>query len=298
MTVRLPALFLLIVFVAVSSLAATSAWAQPAPAPVAEQAEEKEEKGDHWSFMSWIIPSSTVERAKARLGKSAFGDPVDKVMHVPWAIIAAFFALILAFLAGRRFRDTERAIRPHSRFGLVAVVELLLEQIYNLAAGMMEEKWVKATFPILATLTFFIGICNCMGAIPGLLPPTESLNTTMPMALVVFFATHYFGVRAQGVGYLKHFLGPISHPAALPLMLLMVIIETIGHLARVLSLSIRLMGNMVADHTVLGIFLGLIPFVVPIPIQILGLLIALVQTFVFLILSTVYFSMAVEHDEH
>jgi len=299
MTGRFSKLCLLGLFVAILSLAAAPAFATPPAAPDAPaQVEEAKSHGDHWSYMSWIIPAKVIEDTKAKLGKSAFGDPVEKVMHVPWAIVAAAFLTFVALVAGRRFRDTENAIRPPTKFGLVAAVELLLEAVYNLAAGMMEEKWVKATFPILATLTLFIGLCNVMGAIPGLLPATESLNTTMPMAIVVFFATHYFGVRAQGVGYLKHFLGPISHPAALPLMLLMVVIETIGHLARVLSLSIRLMGNMVADHTVLGIFLGLIPFIVPIPIQILGLLIALVQTFVFLILSTVYFSMAVEHADH
>jgi F-type H+-transporting ATPase subunit a len=122
------------------------------------------------------------------------------------------------------------------------------------------------------------------------------LNTTLALAIVVFFATHYLGIRAHGLPYFKHFVGPIHHPAAFPLWCLMLPIEIIGHLARVASLSIRLMGNMMADHTVLGIFLVLVPFVLPIPIQILGLLVALVQTFVFLILTVVYLSMAVAHD--
>ncbi|HIA01246.1 MAG TPA: F0F1 ATP synthase subunit A [Myxococcales bacterium] len=267
---------------------------------VAEEADQRGPEPDHWSFFTALIPGKSVHDARSWIGKSAMGDDVGKVMHVPAALFAALITLLLGLIAGRWFRNTERSIKPPSRFSVAAVMELVLQGIYNLSASMMSEKWAKKTFPILATTALFIFVCNNMGSIPGLFPPTDNLNTTMAMALVIFVTTHYCGIQAHGVSYFKHFLGPITHPAALPLMLLMVVIETIGHLARVLSLSIRLMGNMFADHTVLGIFLGLIPLVIPIPIQVLGLLVALVQTFVFLILSVVYISMAVEDhaDEH
>jgi F-type H+-transporting ATPase subunit a len=252
--------------------------------------------GDAWTYFTEIIPSSTVEQAKAHLGKTLFGHPVSRVMHVPLALLTAFLSILFGVIAGRRFRDTETAIRPPARFGITAIMEMLLQGVYNLAAQMMEDKWVKKSFPLLATLTMFIGISNILGSVPGFGPATDNLNTTLAMALVVFFATHYLGIRAHGLPYFKHFVGPIHHPAAFPLWCLMLPIEIIGHLARVASLSIRLMGNMMADHTVLGIFLVLVPFVLPIPIQILGLLVALVQTFVFLILTVVYLSMAVAHD--
>lgn len=268
------------------------------------EADHKGPEPDNWSFFSALIPGNSVHDARSWIGKSAMGDDVGKVMHVPGALFAALITLLLGLIAGRWFRNTERSIKPPSRFSVAAVMELVLQGIYNLSVSMMPEKWAKKTFPILATTALFIFVCNNMGSIPGLFPPTDNLNTTMAMALVIFVTTHYYGIQAHGVSYFKHFLGPITHPAALPLMLLMVVIETIGHLARVLSLSIRLMGNMFADHTVLAIFLGLIPgvlpLVFPIPIQVLGLLVALVQTFVFLILSVVYISMAVEDhaDEH
>jgi F-type H+-transporting ATPase subunit a len=253
--------------------------------------------GDQWNYFTEVIPHSAVATAKEKLGKSLImGEEVERVMHVPSALFAAILTLLLGTIAGRRFRNTEEAIRPTPRFGVTAIVEMILQAVYNLASQMMEDKWVKRTFPILATLTLFIGISNIMGSVPGFGPPTDNLNTTAAMGLVVFVATHYLGIRAQGISYFKHFIGPIHHPAAFPLMLLMIVIETIGHFARLVSLSIRLMGNMFADHTVLAIFLGLVPFVLPIPIQILGLLVALVQTFVFLILTVVYFSMALADD--
>ena len=109
------------------------------------------------------------------------------------------------------------------------------------------------------------------------------------MAIVVFMVTHIYGVREHGfVAYFAHFCGPVRNIFALPLMLLMFVIEIVSHLARPLSLAVRLMGNMVADHKVLGIFL---------PVMVLGLLVAVVQTLVFCLLSIVYIALAVEHAE-
>ena len=263
--------------------------------------EGKHEEGDHWSFFTAIIPQTAAENWKNSIGLSYFNkDRVTKVMHVPGAIFAACLALLLGFVGGRRFRNTEEAIRPSSKISVATLVELLLEGIYNLMASIMEEKWARKSFPLLATITIYVLICNLMGSFPGLFPPTDNLNTTLSMAILVFFATHYFGVQAHGpAAYFKHFLGPIINIWALPLMLLMVVIETIGHLARPVSLSIRLMGNMTADHKVLAIFLGFGILFVPIPIQILGLIVSTVQALVFLLLSAVYIGLAVDHgDEH
>ena len=116
---------------------------------------------------------------------------------------------------------------------------------------------------------------------------------------MVFFATHIFGVKEHGIGYFAEFLGPIRHPLAFPLMLFMIVVETIGHCVRPVSLSIRLMGNMTVDHTVAAVFLSLIPFLVPLPIMLLGVLVAVVQTLVFILLSMTYIGMAMEgHGDH
>jgi len=110
---------------------------------------------------------------------------------------------------------------------------------------------------------------------------------------MVFFLTHYFGVREHGLSYFKHFLGPV--PVLIPLMLP---IEIISHIARPISLSVRLMGNMMADHKVVMSFFALVPILVPLPFMLLGVLICLIQALVFCSLTMVYISMAIEHEEH
>jgi F-type H+-transporting ATPase subunit a len=137
-----------------------------------------------------------------------------------------------------------------------------------------------------------------MGLIPGFMPPTDSLKTTFALALVIFVATHAYGLKENGLGHIKHLFGPWLGPLGLPLNILMFGIEVIGHVARVLSLSLRLMANMFGDHMVVGIFTLLVPFLVPVPFLMLGTIVVLVQTAVFCILSTVYIGMAIEHHDH
>ena len=135
---------------------------------------------------------------------------------------------------------------------------------------------------------------------PGFQPPTANLNTTLALALPVFFATHFFGVKEHGLAYFKHFFGPILKWYALPLMAIMLLIEIISHLARPLSLSLRLLGNMYGDHQVFAVFMGLlaVPLIYPIPILALGLVVCIVQTLVFCLLSMVYIGLAVAHEDH
>jgi F-type H+-transporting ATPase subunit a len=117
---------------------------------------------------------------------------------------------------------------------------------------------------------------------------------TASMAVPVFFATHYFGLRIHGLSYIKHFLGPIRSIAALPLMLLMFVIEGIGHLVRPITLSVRLFGNMMAKHILLGVLAILAPWIVPTLILALGTLVSVIQAFVFALLATLYLAGAVE----
>jgi F-type H+-transporting ATPase subunit a len=150
--------------------------------------------------------------------------------------------------------------------------------------------------PLIGTLGFFILFSNLLGLVPGFLPPTDNLNTTVACALVVFFATHYYGVKAHGFKYLKHFLGPV-----LWLSPLFVIIEVISHLARVLSLSMRLFGNIMADHMLLSLTLltpSLLVLFLPPLAMFMGVFVSLIQTFIFILLSMVYISLAIEEGEH
>jgi len=144
----------------------------------------------------------------------------------------------------------------------------------------------RAFFPFIATIFLYILVSNLMGLVPGLFSPTANINTTASMAICTFVMTHIIGIKFHGVKYVKHFLGPIW--ALAPLML---IIELIGHFARVMSLSIRLFGNIFGKEKVLGILFALAGFaLVPLPILFLGILVSFIQALVFTLLSTIYFA--------
>ena len=168
--------------------------------------------------------------------------------------------------------------------------EILISGLEEFAVGVTGEegRWL---FPIIATIFIYIATCNLIGLIPGFYPPTASLNTTLSCALVVVIFTHVIGIKYHGPKYIKHFLGPVwwMIPIIFP-------IELIGHLARILSLSFRLFGNMMGHELVLGILFFLAgAFFAPLPIMALGIFVALVQAFVFFLLSIMYFTGAMEH---
>ncbi len=151
-----------------------------------------------------------------------------------------------------------------------------------------EGRWL---FPLAATVFIYIFVCNLVGLIPGFFPPTASLNTTASCALVVVIFTHIIGVKYHGIKYVKHFTGPVwwMIPIIMP-------IEIIGHLARILSLSFRLFGNMMGHELVLGIlFLLAGAFLAPLPIMALCIFVAFVQSFLFFLRSVMYFTGAMEH---
>jgi len=151
-----------------------------------------------------------------------------------------------------------------------------------------EGRWL---FPLAATIFLYIFIGNLIGIVPGFFPPTASLNTTASCAIVVVVFTHVIGIKYHGVGYIKHFMGPVWWMAPL-----IFVIELIGHAARILSLSFRLFGNMMGHEIVLAILFGLAgAFFAPLPIMALGIFVAFVQGFVFFLLSIIYFSGAMEH---
>jgi F-type H+-transporting ATPase subunit a len=151
-----------------------------------------------------------------------------------------------------------------------------------------EGRWLV---PVTATVFIYVAVCNLIGLIPGFLPPSANLNTTASIAIVVVVLTHIIGIKYHGVKYIKHFLGPVWW--MIPLIF---VIEIIGHLARVLSLSFRLFGNMMGHEIVLFILFGLAgAFFAPLPIMALGIFVALVQAFVFFLLTIIYFTGSIEH---
>ena len=169
------------------------------------------------------------------------------------------------------------------------VLELVVSGIEDFMVDTIGEegRWL---FPLAATIFLYIFVSNLVGVIPGFYPPTADLNTTGSCALVVVVFTQIIGIKYHGVKYIKHFVGPIWWMS--PLFFL---IELIGHVARWLSLSFRLFGNMMGHEIVLGILFAMAGlFLVPLPIMALGIFVAFVQGFVFFLLSIIYFSMAME----
>ena len=168
--------------------------------------------------------------------------------------------------------------------------EMIIEGLENFMVDVTGEegRWF---FPVLGTVFLYIFACNLIGLVPGFFPPTADLNTTASCALVVVVFTHVIGVKYHGVKYIKHFMGPVWWMSPL-----IFVIEIIGHLARILSLSFRLFGNMMGHQIVLSILFGLAgAFFAPLPIMALGIFVAFVQGFVFFLLSIIYFSGAMEH---
>ena len=169
--------------------------------------------------------------------------------------------------------------------------EAVIGGLEGFMADNMGREGAKMMFPMLATFSFYILVANLVGLIPGFMSPTSNLNITLGCTLIVFFTTHILGLKFHGAGYIKHFLGPI--PWLIPLMFP---IEVISHLARILSLSIRLFGNIMAKETLLGIlFLLAGAYFAPLPILVLGVFVSFVQALVFVLLSILYFSAAMEH---
>ncbi len=215
--------------------------------------------------------------------------------HVLAALLVLAFVTAgsMSFAAAMR-RGGEDAIVPPARFSLRNLFEMLGDGLWNLTKSIMGEKNARRYLPLIGTLACFIFFSNVLALIPGMIPPTTTLKTNVALALTVFVITHVEGIRAQGLGaYLKHFAGPIWWLAPL-----MFIIEIIGHLARPLSLSLRLMGNMVSDHKVVGVFFSMVPLLVPVPFLVLGTMVVIIQTLVFCLLSMVYINMAVTVHEH
>jgi F-type H+-transporting ATPase subunit a len=208
-------------------------------------------------------------------------------------LVLLFLAYGAVRYAAKVNRAADAGLVPPARFGMRNLFEMLSDTIFNLMASVMGDKEARRYLPLVGTLFMFILFSNLLSLIPGFIPPTDTLKTNLALAGLVFLLTHVFGVRAHGIKYFKHFLGPF-----LPLAPLMLPIEIISHIARPVSLSMRLLGNISADHAVVLAFFGVIPFLVPVPFLVMGVFVSVVQAVVFALLTTVYISTAVAHEEH
>ena len=207
--------------------------------------------------------------------------------HVIMALLVLLISCIVFPLASRKFsKDNPGGFQQFLEI-IVSGLKALLEDIVGHGAS-------KKYLYIIGGFASFIFVSNIFGLFFFLQPPTGNPNTTFGLGLTAFLYYNYQGIKTQGLGhYLKHFMGPM--PLLAPLMLP---IELIGHFARILSLGMRLFGNIFGEHTATGIFMGMLPFVLPWPMMGLGIFGAFLQTFVFIMLTMVYIGGAVATEEH
>lgn len=215
--------------------------------------------------------------------------------HVVMAILVAAVLVVTTLIARSQLagamKGADGGLVPHSRLSFLNFFEIIAENLYGLTESVIGHHEAPVYYPVIGSMFVFIFTCNIVGLIPGFLPPTDNMNTTLALGAFVFLYYNYAGFKAHGIGYLKHFMGPVLWLA--PLML---IIEFAGHLFRPLSLALRLRGNIMGDHVVLSVFSGLVPYLLPVVFYGLGVFVAFIQAFVFCLMTMVYISLSTAHD--
>ena len=214
-------------------------------------------------------------------------------IHVPdHVVFSALITLIILFL-GLTVRSSLSVDNPGK-------LQIVLEDVVTFIVGVLEGNMGprgRQYLALLGTLFVFILLGNLMGQVPGLGSPTSNINVPFGCAITLWLYYHWQGIRANGVfGYIKHF----AVMSGVPLIMapLIFVIEIISHLSRVLSLTLRLFGNIFGEHLVVLIIASIVPFILPLPIQFLGLIVGPLQAFIFLTLGAIYLTAATHVDHH
>jgi F-type H+-transporting ATPase subunit a len=229
-----------------------------------------------------------------------FGNPVT-LQPVFAAILVILVLFVVSAVARVKLNAAgDQAVIPKPEISLVNILDLVLEGLYNKSRQIIGPE-APRYFPVIATLTLFIFFSNILGLFPGFLPPTDNVNTTLACGVFVFLYYNFHGLRKNGMAHIVHLANPAGTPLGWLFSPLMFPVEIASHLSRPFTLGVRLAANMIGDHAVLFAFLGLLPVLVPLPFFALGLMVCMIQTFVFVLLTMVYIGMAVadaHHDEH
>ncbi len=210
--------------------------------------------------------------------------------HVATLILASVLIMLMGVRAVATLGKGEAAAIPTNKISLRGIFEVFTDLFGGLTTQIIGHHG-RAFAPYFASIFTFILINNLVGLIPGMSPATENFNTTFAFGVFSFIAYNVVGLKEGGIGYLKHFLGPVLWLA--PLML---IIEIISHVVRPLTLGLRLANVMTGDHAVISVFLDIFPLGPAIPFYAMGLLVSTIQAFVFTFLSMVYVALATASD--
>jgi F-type H+-transporting ATPase subunit a len=247
-------------------------------------------------------PVSILYEPINRLLIALFGVPSERYLElmgaqhgqVFWLPDHVIMAMLVVVLLAAILIPMSRRLSVESPGNGQQVLELLVTGLEELIEDVVGHGYGKRFLPIIGGLAVFIFTCNIFGLFFFVQPPTAVTSTTFALSITAFLYYNIIGIKDNGLlKYLKHFMGPVLFLAPL-----MVIIETISHLARVLSLAVRLFGNIFGEHSATGIFFWLFPFIVPWPMMGLGIFGALLQAFIFIMLTMAYLNGAVPSEEH
>ncbi len=215
---------------------------------------------------------------------------------------AALAAILLGFAAlsvRRRLAGAEGGLLPDEGVTLRNLIEVIVIQLAELSRDIMGEDWRKH-FPLIGTIFFFILVSNLMGLVPWVGGSTSDVNTTAAWAIISFCYYNYIGIRTHGWKYIYQFMGPALMDIEIggtkyhvrPLTPFFLPLEIVLHFARILTLTVRLLANMYADHAVVAVWIGLVPIVIPAVFMGLGLMVSFLQAVVFALLSMIYIGSA------
>jgi len=214
-------------------------------------------------------------------------------IHAPDHVVFCALICLIVLVLGLMLRSRLSVENP-------GTLQIMLEDVVSFFVSTLEGQMGhkgRQFLPLLGALFVFIWIGNMMGQIPGLGAPTSNINVPFACAITLWLYYHFQGIKAQGpVSYIKHFAVMPGVPIVMAPVIF--VIEIISHLSRVLSLTLRLFGNVFGEHLVVLIIASIIPFLMPLPIQFLGLVVGTLQAFIFLTLGSIYLSAAVATDEH
>ncbi|MGH7438909.1 MAG: F0F1 ATP synthase subunit A [Polyangiaceae bacterium] len=257
---------------------------------------------EHTTFFSYLLAQFPALRENmTAFGKTFLGHQAVSVHGaepLTASLAVMLFIAFLALLTRQALANREMAVVPEDTLTLRTFFEVWVGYWYGLMKDMMGPKRAKRYFPLVGALSVFIVFSNFLGLVPGFSPPTSNWNVTLGCAAIVFVMFNYYGIKESGFGYVKHLFGPWLGWPLVPVNLLLFVVETFSLCIRPLTLSIRLMLNMAVDHLLVTISLGMITLFLPIPVMILSTLVCIVQVLVFCILTSIYITLATDHEDH
>lgn len=216
--------------------------------------------------------------------------------HVPDHVAMSLFVMVLCAALFIPMRFVLKRDRPGK---FQQMLEILVEGLDSLLDEVVGHGASRRYMHFIGALAVFILFSNLCGLFFFLQPPTQNVNVTFALSITAFLYYNWAGLKTHGLAYFKQFVGPVGGlPVlmAVPFGLLFLVIEPISHAVRALSLSVRLFGNIFGEHTVASQFFEIAPIVVPIPVMLLGLFAAMLQAFIFIMLTMVYLAGAEATD--